>query len=153
MTSLTDADRTQGWDGWDGDEPARRICVDRLTPAELAIRAAVEAVEALPGDVRLTDAVALLGKARESVADYVDGVPRTETEEERDERLVRETAAALADEIQSEAGNGPHGQPEVFRWIAGWLRSCLDATLWVGPNPLLARVVGRVRAKLAEKRR
>jgi hypothetical protein len=51
----------------------RRIRLDLNTPAELAIRAAVDAVEALPADVRLTDAVLLLQQAREKVADYVDG--------------------------------------------------------------------------------
>ena len=54
----------------------RRICVDRMTPAELAIMAAVQAVEALPADTRLTDAVILLGQARDRVADFVDGVTR-----------------------------------------------------------------------------
>lgn len=54
----------------------RRVCVDLLTPAEEAIRQAVLAVEALPADVRLTNAVILLGRAQESVADYVDGVTR-----------------------------------------------------------------------------
>lgn len=45
-----------------------------FTPAEQAIWAAVQAVEALPADVRLTDAVILLQAARDSVADYVDGI-------------------------------------------------------------------------------
>lgn len=52
----------------------RRICVDRMTPAELAIREAVLAVEAAGADPRLTDAVVLLHQARERVADFVDGV-------------------------------------------------------------------------------
>jgi hypothetical protein len=43
-----------------------------MTPAELAIRAAVQAVEEAGCDVLLTDAVILLGHAREKVADYVD---------------------------------------------------------------------------------
>lgn len=55
-------------------EPPRRICIDRLTPTELAIREALIAVEKLPPDVRLTEAVVLLGKAQDKVADYVDGV-------------------------------------------------------------------------------
>ncbi len=50
----------------------RRIRIDLQTPAEAAIRAAVDAVEALPPDVRLTEAVKLLGAAREKVSDYVD---------------------------------------------------------------------------------
>mgnify|MGYP001559835293 CR=1 FL=1 len=52
----------------------RRIQLDRLSQAELAIRQAVIEVEKLPADRRLTDAVILLGAARDSVADYIDGV-------------------------------------------------------------------------------
>ncbi len=52
----------------------RRARLDQMTPAERAIYDAVQAVEAMPTDVRLTDAVVLLGGARESVADYVDGI-------------------------------------------------------------------------------
>lgn len=59
-------------------EVPRRCHLDRLTPAELAIVAAVDAVEALPPDTRLTKAVIALGKARNLVADYVDGVPDAE---------------------------------------------------------------------------
>src|SRR5574343_921446 len=56
------------------NEIPRRSRLDQNTPAELAIRAAVDAVEALPADPRLTDAVVLLQEARESVANYVDGI-------------------------------------------------------------------------------
>lgn len=59
-----------------GDEIPRRARVDRWCDAEKAIQAAVDAVEAMPADVRLTDAVNHLWEARQSVADYVDGVPR-----------------------------------------------------------------------------
>jgi hypothetical protein len=51
----------------------RRIRVDQNTPAELAIRAAVDAVEHAGAHPLLTDAVVLLGEAREKVADFVDG--------------------------------------------------------------------------------
>ena len=60
------------------DEFPRRACIDKMTPAERAIYDAMVEVEKLPPDMRLTDAVVLLGKARESVADFVDGVPRNE---------------------------------------------------------------------------
>lgn len=75
----------------------RRIQIDRLTPAENAIRLANEAVEALPADVRLTSAQVLLGKARDLVADYVDGIPpvaepRSDTEVAQAERVVIEAA-------------------------------------------------------------
>lgn len=52
----------------------RRICVDRMTPAELAIRKAILEVELMAADTRLTDAVILLGQAQSKVADFIDGV-------------------------------------------------------------------------------
>lgn len=52
----------------------RRNCHESLTPAELAICEAMQAVETLPPDTRLTDAIVLLQRARERTADYVDGV-------------------------------------------------------------------------------
>ena len=57
----------------DHDFP-RRAHLDRFTPAERAIYDAVLAVEALPADARLTDAIVLLQAARDSVADFVDGI-------------------------------------------------------------------------------
>lgn len=53
----------------------RRASIDKFTPAEKAIHDAVQVVEAAGCDARLTDAVILLQKAGESVADFVDGVP------------------------------------------------------------------------------
>ena len=50
----------------------RRSRLDLYTPAELAIRAAVEAVEAAGAHPLLTDAVILLQQAREKVADFVE---------------------------------------------------------------------------------
>jgi hypothetical protein len=55
-------------------ETPRRADMGRWTPAERAINDAMQAVEAMAADVRLTDAVVLLGAARDSVADYIDGV-------------------------------------------------------------------------------
>lgn len=60
------------------DEIPRRIRMDKWTPAEKAIDDAVRAVEAMPADERLTNAVVLLGEARAWVADFVDGVPVSE---------------------------------------------------------------------------
>lgn len=57
----------------DTDIP-RRIDLKRLSPAERDIRAAVQEVESMGADVRLTDAVILLEQAREKVADYIDGI-------------------------------------------------------------------------------
>jgi hypothetical protein len=56
------------------DSIPRRSKLTELTPAERAIYDAVQVVEAMPADVRLTDAVVLLQAARASVADYIDGV-------------------------------------------------------------------------------
>ena len=52
----------------------RRCDVLRMTPAELAILNAMIEVEKVGADERLTTAVTLLEKARNSVADFVDGV-------------------------------------------------------------------------------
>jgi len=56
------------------DDIPRRIRIDQMTPAELAIREAVRIVEEAGADVRLTAAVILLTQAQHKVADFVDGV-------------------------------------------------------------------------------
>jgi hypothetical protein len=56
----------------------RRNQVQKWVPAERAISDAVQAVEVMGADVRLTDAVILLGRAQGRVADFVDGVPNGE---------------------------------------------------------------------------
>ena len=53
-------------------ELPRRIQLDKCTPAEKTIHAAMLAVEAMPADVLLTEAVVLLSQAKNKVADYVD---------------------------------------------------------------------------------
>jgi hypothetical protein len=55
----------------------RRCRIDKFVPAEKAIYDAMGAVEEMPPDTRLTDAVVLLQKARDKVADFVDGVVDT----------------------------------------------------------------------------
>jgi hypothetical protein len=50
--------------------------MDRWCDAELAISRAVDEVEKMPADLRLTDAVILLSEARGKVADFVDQIPR-----------------------------------------------------------------------------
>ena len=47
------------------DAIPRRIRIDLMTPGELAICNAIDAVEAMGADVRLTEAVILLSQARE----------------------------------------------------------------------------------------
>jgi len=50
----------------------RRARTDLLTPAEDAIREAAMKIELMEADERLTDALELLDKAQNKVADYVD---------------------------------------------------------------------------------
>jgi hypothetical protein len=50
----------------------RRNRLDLNTPAELSIFNAMQEVDKIGADTRLTEAVILLGKAKELVADYVD---------------------------------------------------------------------------------
>ena len=53
----------------------RRNRLDLNTPPEVAIRAAVRAVEAAGCHTLLTEAVVLLGQALDKVADYVEQEP------------------------------------------------------------------------------
>ena len=50
----------------------RRIRIDLMTSPELTIRAAMVAVEAMPADVRLTQAGERLAEALGLVSSYVD---------------------------------------------------------------------------------
>jgi hypothetical protein len=52
-----------------------RIDQHLMSPAELAITAAMVAVEEAGASVALTDAVTLLAKACDRVADHVEGIP------------------------------------------------------------------------------
>lgn len=70
------------WKSQGGNRPAKRpdglpTRIDRQwkTPAELAIDQAMEAVENAGASVALTDAVTLLSKARDRVADHAEGRP------------------------------------------------------------------------------
>ena len=50
----------------------RRIRIDKMVDAELAIRKAMMEVEELGADILLTDAINLLSQAKDKVSDYVD---------------------------------------------------------------------------------
>lgn len=54
----------------------RRNRLDLNTPEEMAIRNAVDQVEKMGADVKLTEAVIYLDKARKLVADYIDSKPQ-----------------------------------------------------------------------------
>jgi hypothetical protein len=63
-------------------EIPRRIRLDLFQPAELAIYNAIQEVEKMPADVRLTDAVILLGKAKDCVSNYIESEEETEQQPE-----------------------------------------------------------------------
>lgn len=56
------------------EEFKRRIRLDLMKPAEVAIYVAMNEVEKLPADIKLTEAVTLLAKAKDLVSDFIDGV-------------------------------------------------------------------------------
>lgn len=62
-----------------GNGIGRRSRIDLYTPAELAIRNAVLAVEEAGCHPFLTDAVVLLQQAKDKVADFVEGVQDVKT--------------------------------------------------------------------------
>jgi hypothetical protein len=53
-------------------EIPRRNRLDLNTPTELAIYNAMQEVEKMPADVKLTEAINLLSKAKDLVSDFVD---------------------------------------------------------------------------------
>lgn len=53
-------------------EPERRHRADLWTPSEKAIQDAIWEIEKIGADVKLTEAVILLQKAKELVSDFVD---------------------------------------------------------------------------------
>jgi len=55
----------------ENDTP-RRMRLDLCTPAELAIYNSMQEVEKIGADVKLTEAIILLAKAKDLVADFVD---------------------------------------------------------------------------------
>lgn len=56
------------------DEIPRRARIDLMSSGELAIMKAIHVVEQAGADVRLTEAIILLGRAKDHVADFVDNV-------------------------------------------------------------------------------
>lgn len=54
----------------------RRNRMEAWTSVERAIHSAAQAVEAMPADIRLTEAGILLGRAQSKVADFIDGFGR-----------------------------------------------------------------------------
>lgn len=56
-------------------EIPRRNRIDKFVTAEKKIFDAIQSVEDMGADIRLTDAVILLSQAQNKVADFVDGIP------------------------------------------------------------------------------
>lgn len=56
-----------------GNEIPRRNRLDLNTPAEKAIHDAIQKVEKVGADPKLTDVVVMLAKAKDLLSDYVDG--------------------------------------------------------------------------------
>lgn len=59
------------------NEIPRRNRLDLNTPAEIAIYNAMQEVEKVGADVRLTEVVTLLAKAKNILSNYVDGEPKS----------------------------------------------------------------------------
>ncbi len=55
-----------------GNTVPRRMRLDLYKPAEVAIYNAMQEVEKMPADVRLTNAVIKLAEAKNLVADFID---------------------------------------------------------------------------------
>jgi hypothetical protein len=98
-------------------DASRRIHIERLTAAELAIKEALRVVEEAGADVRLTDAVMLLTRAQDYVADFVDDVglypPRKLTQTKLDPGNCWQTAWACILDVDpavmpDQTAIGPH---------------------------------------------
>ena len=85
----------------DFGEPPRRLRRDLWTPCEYAIALAIGMVEGAGTDPRLTDAVILLGRAKDRVADYVDGiVPGSMVFGHKGDKMSEERERAEANELR-----------------------------------------------------
>jgi len=69
------------------EETPRRVRLDLYVPAEKAIYDAMQEVEKMQGDIRLTHAVIHLDIAKNHVADFVDNVPFKEKLKNSEEEL------------------------------------------------------------------
>lgn len=119
------------------NEIPRRAYVEKWSVGEAKIREAVEAVETMGADLRLTEAVVLLGKAQDKVADFVDGVdsmglciavdvqtPPGMSADEIRRRLLSALPSASPEAKQHDAVNHPGhynvGKIEVIEAIEDW---------------------------------
>lgn len=70
------------------DDIPRRNRVDLASPIEAAIRDAINMVERMGCDTRLTKAVVLLDEAMSWVADFIDGVPESKHPRQVPEEVI-----------------------------------------------------------------
>jgi len=82
------------------DGIARRCRIDLDTPAETAIRKAINAVESLPASPLLTDAVVLLGKAKDKVSDFVEGITLTTNDEPKQLRRAKDALRNIRERVE-----------------------------------------------------
>ena len=54
------------------EQPPRRMRLDLMTPAELSITNAMQEVEKIGANVKITDALIHLQKARDLISDFID---------------------------------------------------------------------------------
>lgn len=59
------------------DNIPRRIRLDLMTPEERAIWDAIQLIEAMGADVKLTNAVIKLSEAKDLVSDFIDSADST----------------------------------------------------------------------------
>lgn len=96
-------------------ELPRRCYVDQWTPAERAIQAAVDVVESMGADVRLSWAVSLLSDARRKVADFVDGV-QVAIEDDEPSSVPEGTGATWQPPLRSPVSQPPAASGDV-EWL------------------------------------
>jgi hypothetical protein len=72
------------------NEIPRRNRLDLNTPAELAIHNAIQEVEKAGADERLTEAVILLAKAKDCIADFIDGIKQESHSDQMIDRMNEE---------------------------------------------------------------
>lgn len=99
----------------------RRNQLDQNTPAELAIREAIQAVERAGAHPLLTEAVCLLQSAKERVADFVDGVGLESERVDECESLTVAISAPAAPRFAFLAP-GVSGSTDSLQEAHGWLR-------------------------------
>lgn len=106
----------------------RRIQMQQWVPAERMISDAMHQVESMGADLRLTDAVDLLGKAKDRVADFVDGVKAAPSvPQETEVRNLLERARILLHE-QGKHWGDTSDIKQLRDEISAWLRLAVPAS-------------------------